>query len=263
MELNFTKYQGAGNDFIIINALEQEKLPGISQSQISNLCDRHFGVGADGLMILEESTSSDFKMVYYNSDGKEGSLCGNGSRCAVHFYYSFIGKKKTNISFSSFDGIHHASVVGTNTVKLGMSSVKEFLSDESYYFMDTGSPHIVIFSDSISELDMEKIGQQFRNVSPLKEAGTNVNLVQKGDSYNLIRTFERGVEGETLACGTGVTAAALIKAVDGEYPAGSYKENFQAIGGLLCVYFDRSAQGFENIYLEGPAEEVFKGQIQV
>lgn len=263
MELNFTKYQGAGNDFVILNKLEYSGLPNLTQGQIATICDRNFGIGADGLIVLAPSEKADFEMIYYNADGNLGSLCGNGSRCAVYFYYIWTAKKASLVRFSSYDGIHTAHVVGENTVKLQMSPVEDYLKTAAFYYINTGSPHIVIFKDDISALDMLEMGSQFRNSSPMKDAGCNVNLVQASDKINLIRTFERGVEGETLACGTGVTAAALIKAVEKEYKSGHYKEVFRALGGELSVHFSKTQTGFKDIYLEGPAQSVFTGRIKI
>jgi diaminopimelate epimerase len=263
MKLNFTKYQGAGNDFIIINRIQNDLLSKLTEDQIKVLCDRHFGIGADGLMIISATDQANFKMDYYNADGRLGSLCGNGSRCAINYYYEFSGYKTDELSFLAYDGIHYAKVIDKNIVKIQMSSVGDYLHTDDFYFIDTGSPHIVIFEDSILDIDVQSIGLKYRNRSPMKGAGSNVNIVERGRDLNKIRTFERGVEGETLACGTGVTAAALIKAVDGNYSDGNYEEHFQTLGGLIKVYFEKSKQVFKEIYLEGPAERVFEGTIEI
>ena len=263
MELNFIKYQGAGNDFVILNSLNNKISSELSQSQIATICDRNFGVGGDGMIIIAPSDSADFEMLYYNADGKLGSLCGNGSRCAVYYYYEWTGSKQTEIVFSSYDGIHKAQVVGEHTVKLQMADIDAYSHESNFYYMNTGSPHIVIFKEDIDALDMLQLGRQYRNLSPLKEAGSNVNVVQCGGKMSFVRTYERGVEGETLACGTGVTAAALLKSIHEKYKAGSYKEVFKALGGILSVYFLKTENGFQDIYLEGPAKRVFEGKIKI
>ena len=263
MELNFIKYQGAGNDFVILNNLNNDISLELSQSQIAKICDRNFGVGGDGMIIIASSASADFEMLYYNADGKLGSLCGNGSRCAVYYYYEWTGRKQTEIVFSSYDGIHKAQVVGEHTVKLQMADIDSYSHESNFYYMNTGSPHIVIFKEDIDALDMLQLGRQYRNLSPLKEAGSNVNVVQCGGKMSFVRTYERGVEGETLACGTGVTAAALLKSIHEKYNSGSYKEVFKALGGILSVYFLKTESGFKDIYLEGPAKRVFEGKIKI
>ena len=263
MELNFIKYQGAGNDFVILNTLKSNIPIELSQSQIATICDRNFGIGSDGMIVIAPSNSADFEMLYYNADGKLGSLCGNGSRCAVYYYYEWTGKKQSNIVFSSYDGNHKAQIVGEHTVKLQMADIESYSRNPAFYYMNTGSPHIVIFEDHIDSLDMLKLGRKYRNLSPMKEAGSNVNVVQSGKEISYIRTFERGVEGETLACGTGVTAAALLKSVHENYKVGSYREVFKALGGNLTIYFLKTENGFKDIHLEGPARSVFEGKIKI
>lgn len=262
MNIEFFKYQGAGNDFIFL--FDENKSLLLQQVEIEKMCDRHFGIGADGLIILSKDETSDFYMQYFNSDGKESTMCGNGGRCAVHFAH-FLGliKKKTN--FRAIDGLHQASILSDGLIELGMNDVQSIDEISGALFLNTGSPHIVIQSEDIDSLDIRQEALPWRLDEAIHLGGSNVNFIEKIFSNRLkIRTFERGVEDETLACGTGVTAAALTLAL--KAPSGMYSVLLEARGGLLKVDYtylpDHSPQ-FTQIKLTGPAEQVFSGKIAV
>lgn len=262
VEIEFFKYQGAGNDFIIVNQLQVNPAIDWSLELVAKLCNRYFGIGADGFIIIQPAESADFHMLYYNSDGQVSTLCGNGSRCAVWFYYQNVRNEITNVRFTTNEGLFDAEIIESELVKLKVLDLNEWKEKSDFYFLDTGSPHIVLFQSAVDQADMNEVGKRYRNQSPNGSAGSNVNLVQIG-MENKIRTYERGVEGETLACGTGIIASALAKAIHKEYPVGTYIESFEAKGGRLQVYFNKTESGFEQIYLEGPAQEVFKGKVKI
>lgn len=212
VEIKFYKYQGAGNDFVMIDNRE-DSFP-VSTTIIAKLCDRNFGVGGDGLILLENDSTSDFKMVYFNSDGNESTMCGNGGRCIVRFAHDLevVADKMT---FNAIDGLHHAIVDG-DTIRLQMIDVKEVEDHDKHLFMNTGSPHHVEFVKNIKDIDVYAKGKKIRNGAPYYETGSNVNFVEVLPNQTLkIRTYERGVEDETLACGTGITAAAIAAYIRG------------------------------------------------
>lgn len=259
MKFHFSKYHGTGNDFIMIDGRSVD-LSLLTPKIISNLCDRHFSIGADGVIILSDSQSHDFKMTYYNSDGYKGSMCGNGGRCIVAFARN-IGVIQDECTFEAIDGIHSASVNEAGLVRLKLNDVSEISKLIDGYSLDTGSPHFILFRDSIDEIDVVSEGRIIRNETRFTE-GSNVNFVEIADSGIKVRTYERGVEDETLSCGTGVTAAAIAtflhKGNNGKKTAVSTK------GGLLSVEFDHlSDDKFSNIYLTGPVRNVFEGVFQV
>ncbi|HSK12946.1 MAG TPA: diaminopimelate epimerase [Phnomibacter sp.] len=255
MNLPFAKYQGTGNDFILID--NRSKLFDLTQDQIERLCHRRFGIGADGLMLLENETGYDFKMVYYNSDGKEGSMCGNGGRCITRFAYD-LGIHKEMYHFIAIDGPHAASIETNGTVRLKMKDVPAIEMHTTFDFVDTGSPHVVKLVPEISEYDVVGEGRSIRNSPKYKEKGVNVNFVKRvNESGIFVRTYERGVEDETYSCGTGVTASALVHAHN---DLGFNHVSVETNGGHLYVEFDRTGEtSFENIWLAGPAVKVFEG----
>lgn len=256
--LQFYKYQGTGNDFVMIdnrnNVFPREK----DKEKVEWLCHRKFGIGADGLMLIQNHPEYDFELVYFNSDGSQ-SLCGNGSRCAVHFanHLNIIG---TKTRFLAYDGPHDAEIK-EGLIHLKMHDVKEVNLIKEDFFINTGSPHYVKFVDKVNFLNVFEEGRKIRESEPFKKEGTNVNFVEvKNESEIFVRTYERGVEDETLSCGTGVTACAL---------ASSYKNlkspvKVKALGGNLQVSFQQNEDStFTDIYLIGPAEIVFKGEIEI
>jgi diaminopimelate epimerase len=256
MQIQFYKYQGTGNDFLIVDAMPEEI--SFSENQIRFLCDRHFGVGADGLMLIQPSDVSDFRMLYFNADGKESSMCGNGGRCIAQFAESkkYAGNE---MSFTAIDGIHKA-IIKDGTVSLQMQDVSRIRKDEQAYILDTGSPHYVLFVPDAGNMDINYEGRKIRNSSIYKKEGINVNFAQINKSNILVRTYERGVEGETLSCGTGVTAVAIASHASG---IGKEKIDIQTIGGNLTVSFRFSSGIYSDIWLTGPAEFIFKAEITI
>ncbi|MBT8209112.1 MAG: diaminopimelate epimerase [Eudoraea sp.] len=256
--LPFYKYQGTGNDFIIVDN-RQLVFPKNDTKLIARLCDRKFGIGADGLMLLENDEMADFRMVYYNADGREGSMCGNGARCLVDFAH-FLGIIEQNTSFMAVDGLHTASW-GPDQVSLQMQDVPEIREKPNYLFLDTGSPHHVQLVAGIEEYNIRHEGKRLR-YSLYGETGSNINFVEplEGNTF-AVRTYERGVEDETLSCGTGVTAVALAMHRLGK--ATKEAVRLKTKGGELTVYFRKQGKGYTDITLEGPVEQVFNGIISV
>ncbi len=257
--IEFYKYQGTGNDFILIDN-RQVIFDGDNIKLIAQLCDRRFGIGADGLMLLENHSELDFTMRYFNSDGKEASMCGNGGRCIAAFAVHLgIIKDESHFSFMAVDGVHDASFKD-DIVSLKMINVQTTKQLNNGYFMNTGSPHYVEFNTDIDAIDLVKQGRDVRYSSDFKPDGTNVNYVQfLSDTHIKVRTYERGVEDETLACGTGVVASSIAAFLE-------RKENTEfkisVKGGSLKVHFEvNDQQHFENVWLIGPAKMVFKGRI--
>lgn len=259
MEYTFYKYQGTGNDFILIDNRFQS-LPCNDSSIIERLCDRRFGIGADGLILLQESKSYDFKMVYFNANGKEGSLCGNGARCTVAFA-KFINCIDTKATFEAVDGLHNASITD-NIVSLQMNDVIDIQEFENHCFLDTGSPHHIEMVEDIKTHDTVVLGRLIRNREPYNKVGTNVNFVQQlSVSKFAARTYERGVEGETFSCGTGAVAVALAMYQTKKTTHNSIE--IETKGGRLDVQFVPTKKGYEKIFLLGPAEQVYSGTIKL
>lgn len=260
MIIEFFKYQGAGNDFVMLDN-RKGVYSNLTTQNIENLCDRRFGIGADGLILLENVDGYDFKMIYYNADGRESSMCGNGGRCIVAF------AKRLNVItaqalFIAIDGPHKASISEDNMIFLQMSDVNSIRKNDDYSFLDTGSPHHVQIVDNIKDVDVNNLGSQIRYSDLYGSEGSNVNFVQQ-DSANIfsIRTYERGVEAETLACGTGATAVALAMHNYGMTENTNLTINVE--GGTLTVSFERNGEKYHNIFLGGPAEFVFSGSLEI
>ncbi|NOT50091.1 MAG: diaminopimelate epimerase [Chitinophagaceae bacterium] len=259
--MNFHKYQGTGNDFILVNNRKNE-YPVLSREQIHRLCDRRFGIGADGLMLLQERTGYDFEMKYYNADGKEGSLCGNGSRCMIKFVYH-LGIHKEIYKFLAADGVHEAEIDTDGIVSLKMKDVRTIKRFHNDYILDTGSPHYIKMVNHVMDMDIYKKGYEIRHSKEFEDEGINVNFVEQTDEPDkiIVRTFERGVEDETLSCGTGVTAAALVCYHNEN---GFNEVEVKTLGGDLSIEFDRIDDNrYENIWLCGPAEKVFEGSVEI
>ncbi|NCO63058.1 MAG: diaminopimelate epimerase [Flavobacteriales bacterium] len=257
MQQTFYKYQGTGNDFVMIDN-RQELFDKTNTKHIAFLCDRRFGIGADGLILLENHIDLDFKMVYYNADGNESSMCGNGGRCLVAFA-KYLGIVFNKAVFEAVDGIHHAEVEN-NMVKLQMQDVHAIEKHEGHVFLNTGSPHHVQFEEHIEDFDIRKKGSKIRYGEPYNEAGSNVNFVKKiSEATFAVRTYERGVEDETLSCGTGVTAVALAMNYLGE--TNQNLVTLQTKGGDLKVSFKKEGNSYKNVWLIGSAKFVFKGTI--
>ncbi len=261
MKISFSKYHGTGNDFIIIDNRKLKWMPG--QDEIARLCDRHFGIGADGLMLLTEKPGYDFYMTYYNSDGRESTMCGNGGRCMIVFAQS-LGLSGSEARFRAIDGEH----VGLTTQKkssviisLKMNDVTVDEIETEHLFLNTGSPHYVIFRSDVETLDIIAEARKIRFNDRFREKGTNVDFVEVRDDDLFVRSYERGVEDETLSCGTGVTASVLAYAVIN--PDRRTFRNVKTIGGALRVSFKQAGNSFTDIWLEGPAVLVFKGEIDL
>jgi len=260
MKINFYKYQGTGNDFIILDNREGY-YTNLDTKQIKRLCDRRFGIGADGLMMLNNKPGFDFEMLYFNADGNAGSMCGNGGRCMIRFA-SNMGIRKYTYLFMASDGVHEGELDQNNIIRLKMNNVSKVEEHPSYSILDTGSPHFVKFANDVDNVDVLETGREIRHSKRFMPDGINVNFVEtKDDDTIYVRTYERGVEDETLSCGTGVTAAALVSAHN---PLGFNKVNVQTPGGKLSVEFNKiDDSNFENIWLCGPAEFVFSGEIEI
>lgn len=257
--LTFEKYQGAGNDFIIIDN-RKNILESADRKRIKQLCDRRLGIGADGLIMLCEHKEADFEMKYFNSDGDEGTMCGNGGRCIVMFAKK-LKLIKQNARFMTNDGVHTAEITDT-TVRLRMNNVKTIRKFGDSYFVDTGSPHYITFRNKIDNIDVFKEGRKLRNNQQFKPHGTNVNFVEIQRNSLSVRTYERGIENETLSCGTGVVAAAIVSVYSGQIDSDNVPVKTR--GGILNVSFRTTDKGlFSDIILEGSAVFVFEGEINV
>jgi len=251
--MEFYKYQGTGNDFVMIDNRSGE-WDGLSIDHIQQLCNRRFGIGADGLIKINTAEGYDFEVDYYNSDGSK-SFCGNGARCSVAFAF-FLDVFEGRCRFIAIDGEHEAEI-HSGIVKLKMGDVKTIFSDGNDKVTDTGSPHYVKYVEDLVNYNVFAEGNSIRNSENYREKGINVNFVEKitGDEI-FVRTYERGVEDETYSCGTGVTASALTFLQNNDLISVKVK----TLGGNLKVYAEKKGDAFENIWLEGPAKQVFKGK---
>ncbi len=258
--MHFFKYQGAGNDFILLdNRIGEIRL---TAPQIQKLCDRRLGIGADGLMLLNTSTEADFQMSYFNADGNPGSLCGNGSRCMIRFAHD-LGIRKTRYDFLASDGLHQAEILPDGNIRLQMHDVNRLEATDQGFFLDTGSPHVVRVVNDLEKLDVDQVGRSIRHHPLFAPGGTNVNFLQRTSDPGQIRvrTFERGVEAETLSCGTGVTACALVLA---QLDQTIRETHIHTAGGDLRVsYQTNDFEQFRDIWLMGPAKRVFEGEIEL
>ncbi len=254
MTINFYKYQGTGNDFIIID--NRNKSFEIDNNLIKKMCDRRFGIGADGLMLLENHNNTDFRMVYFNSDGYEGTMCGNGGRCIVAFANK-LGIIKNKTKFIAVDGVHYAEI-NDGLVSLKMLDLKQIERINDDYFLNTGSPHYVKFVDEFNKINVYNEGKRIRNNDTFKAKGTNVNFAQLTGNIIKVGTYERGVEDETLSCGTGVTAVAICAYIESDKKINNF--DIETKGGNLNVSFDNKNNLFENVWLTGPATFVFSGE---
>ena len=257
MKLEFYKYHGTGNDFVVID--DRMHLFDITNEEnIRNICSRRKGVGADGLMLLRNHLDADFEMLYFNSNGKEGSMCGNGGRCLVDFAH-FLGVIKDDCTFVAIDGLHEAKWT-EESISLKMIDVFEVEVRDGYTYLDTGSPHYVQFVNDLEKYPVFEQGKSIRYNERFKQNGTNVNFVEIIGSTCMVRTYERGVENETHACGTGVTAVAIA--------AHANKKNLDnplsisVLGGNLKVSFEELNGIYTNVWLIGHAKRVFKGSIK-
>ena len=261
MMIPFSKYQGTGNDFIIID--DRILNCNASPDFVRELCNRRTGIGADGLILLNRKDGYDFEMRYYNSDGNLGSLCGNGGRCSVAFAHR-LGLVEGRVRFLAADGGHEAKILHASgrqvQVKLKLNDVRDVKIDKNYYFMDTGSPHYVTFVDRVDQIDVYSAGKRIRYADAFAPSGTNVNFVETFPDHIYVRTYERGVEDETLSCGTGITASVIASALYVDTAASPCA--VKTLGGTLNVYFKKENGIFRDVWLEGPATFVFNGEIE-
>lgn len=259
MKYTFYKYQGAGNDFIVFDN-RNRSFDVNNVDLVHKLCDRRFGIGADGLMLLQHADGYDFEMVYFNADGKEGSMCGNGGRCIVAFAKQ-LGLFDVNTDFLAADGLHSASLAGQmDQVKLQMIDVDHIEKNDNHVLLNTGSPHYVQLVEGLKDYDVVGEGKKIRYNDRFKAQGVNVNFVEKTEEGYFVRTYERGVEDETLACGTGATAVAMAMALH-EGLENEVQIPIQVLGGNLVISFHKNGDHFGKVFLEGPAKFVFSGEI--
>lgn len=256
--IHFYKYQGAGNDFILIDNRAQTYQ--LTEQQVAYLCHRHMGIGADGLMLLEQETGYDFRMKYYNSDGKESTMCGNGGRCITAFAKN-LNIIQDRANFSAIDGAHEAIFTADGLIQLQMQDVHNIEHHGEYAILNTGSPHYVSWQTSVDGLDVFSIGRTIRNQACYQPKGINVNFAERTQDGLFVRTYERGVENETLSCGTGVTAAAIASTL---HHLGDFTIPIKTLGGNLTVTFTKTnSHSAHSIFLTGPAEFVFEGTIKL
>ncbi len=280
MKYNFTKLTGAGNDFIVFDGISN-KLPKLRKSEIQNLCNRHFGIGADGILLLEKSEKYDFNLLYFNSDGSSGMLCANGGRSSI-YYFSEKYKKTRLITFECCGKEYSGKKIQQNEAKFNLPNVKVpseecFDFDETrkfkIYRFDTGSPHLVLEFENLKKLkildendeyenfNFHQIAEKIRNHKFFGKGGINVNIIQKGENITKIRSFERGVEGETLACGTGIIATALFLNVINAQ--NSPIAIFSKSNKKFIVNFERNLSNFVNLSLIGHSQILFSGEIEI
>ena len=262
MKYTFYKYQGTGNDFIMLDGRSKKFLMP-SEEQINKLCHRQFGIGADGLIVILKHKQADFEMLYFNADGKPGSLCGNGGRCTIAFAKQ-LGIIKNKTKFMAYDGLHVGSIdIKTKLVTLKMNDVKQIAFKGDAYELNTGSPHFVVFNQEVKNLDVFKEGRKIRNSKSYRAQGINVNFVAVHNNALYVRTYERGVENETLSCGTGITAASIAFALLNKTQK-KYNIPIETLGGTLQVSFKTiNHTHFTDIYLTGPAHLVYSGEINI
>ncbi len=262
MILDFYKYEGTGNDFVLID--DRIGSVNMNAKQVAKICDRRFGIGADGVILLRNKIGYDFEMIYYNSDGNLSSMCGNGGRCIMSFARK-LGIVKDKAIFWAADGRHEAELISADPdiIKLKMNDVSVIEEKASGWFLDTGSPHLVMQVSELTSMDVRQQGRSIRNGMDFKEQGVNVNFSEiSGDGLS-VRTYERGVEDETLSCGTGVTATALVAMLNNWKGATEVPVKVSTPGGVLFVHAVQKKNSFENIWLEGPGTFVFKGEMQI
>lgn len=269
MKIPFLKYQGTGNDFVIIDNREGLFNSILQKENINHICHRKLGIGADGLILLENDLVSDFKMTYYNADGKESSMCGNGGRCIAAFAAK-LGIYDRQSQFKAIDGMHEVEITqedlarGYCQIKLKMQDVNDVIEIDDSLFINTGSPHYIVFEENVQNIDVDEKGKKIRYSERFAQEGTNVNFINRYQDGIYVRTYERGVEAETLSCGTGATASALAAAYKGWIaPSGNCK--VYTPGGLLHIFFEstHSKKMYSNIWLEGATQMVFSGEINV
>ncbi len=258
--MEFFKFHGTGNDFIMVD--NRDGLASLDEGTVKDLCHRRFGIGADGLILLQKDPDHDMRMIYYNSDGKESTMCGNGGRCLAAFA-NYLGMIDSEGTFNAIDGIHAFSVLNRTSdvwqVKLGMNEVTIASGDQTGdLIVDTGSPHFVRLVDDPAKIDIIQKAKEIRYSQRFKDDGINVNFISEGEHGITIRTYERGVENETLSCGTGCVAAAI--ATGRGMADGHHEVIISTQGGKVKVTFTKTGTEYKDVFLTGPAEMVFKGK---
>lgn len=261
MQLRFFKYHGNGNDFILIDN-RKGIIKELEKNAIERLCHRRFGIGADGLILFNKSKGYDFEMEYYNSDGRESTMCGNGGRCMVQFAKD-LGVIKSKAHFLAIDGEHEGVISKQGIVSIKMRDVEAFEHSDADYIVNTGSPHYVKFVRNVKSVDVFTEGKKIRNQRKFKKEGINVNFAEPGSDLLKVRTYERGVEDETYSCGTGVVASAIISSVRAKSKEGNRQVALWTPGGLFEVSFNKEQNGFSNIWLTGGAAFVFEGAVDL
>lgn len=257
-KIHFYKYQGTGNDFIIIDNRNKDVV--LTTQQIALFCHPKWGIGADGLMLLENHVQYDFKMIYYNADGSESSMCGNGGRC-ISAFANKLNIGTSYLTFEAIDGIHYATIEEHGIVNLKMSDVSNIKFYDTHVILNTGSPHYIVWTTDVDRASVVSEGRKIRNLEEFAPKGINVNFVQKMQNHLKVRTYERGVENETLSCGTGVTAAAIAST---EKQIGEFTVLTHSHGGNLTVSFEKkNFNSAINVFLKGPATFVFEGDIKL
>lgn len=257
--ISFAKYHGTGNDFILID--NRDGRVQLSEATVARLCNRHLGIGADGLILLEAPTAAEaaFSMAYYNSDGRVSSMCGNGGRCLVAFAKRLGVVTAETVSFTAVDGLHTASILADGRVSLGMKNVEKVEHLDGYSLLDTGSPHFVQWVEDVADRAVKAEGRSIRHWEEFEPGGVNVNFVEATEEGLIVRTYERGVEDETLSCGTGVTAAAIASTGEEE---GVFAVPVSTPGGALEVSFVKDGPtSAREVVLTGPAVFVFEGKV--
>ncbi|WP_185862414.1 diaminopimelate epimerase [Blattabacterium cuenoti] len=260
MNMSFFKYHGTGNDFILIDS--RGKIVKEDSFLFKKLCNRHFGIGADGIIFIKDDYKSDFYMKYYNSDGKESTMCGNGGRCAIFFSKKLGIYKENKIHFRAIDGYHDGYIKTKNLVSINLLDVNEIEIHPKHVFLNTGSPHHIVFVENINEMNVDKEGRKIRFQNIYLKKGVNVNFVEILENNILqVRTYERGVEKETLSCGTGVTASVIAACQTDKISSKIRKILVKTKGGKLWVSFRKIKKEYKDIYLTGPVEFIFQGNI--
>jgi diaminopimelate epimerase len=255
MKFPFFKYQGSGNDFVMLD--NRQAAISLDKEEVARMCHRRFGIGADGLILIEAAAQADFYMRYFNADGGESSFCGNGGRCAVSFAH-FMGIISDKTCFEAADGFHEGFIDGEDFIRLKMCDTGLPQKTAQGYFLDTGSPHLIVFCENPDEVDVFSVGRNLRQQAGPQ--GVNVNFVSMHGDNIRIRTYERGVEDETLSCGTGVTASVLTAQVVFGL---AEKIRVETMGGILEVSSRNTSYGFESVFLSGPARQVYAGSWQL
>ena len=267
MNIRFYKFHGTGNDFIIIDD-RKKKFPAKNVRRIAGLCNRRTGIGADGLILLRPHSQTDFEMLYFNSDGKLGSMCGNGGRCAAALSY-MLGITGKNMFITACDGIHSAEILKNDKqqenflVKLSMADVDDYKTYKDCVYVDTGSPHCVCFVNNLNVLNVITNGRKLRYDKRFSPGGANINFLESRNKELAVRTYERGVEDETLSCGTGVIASALASAISRIVVIENKSVSVKTPGGNLKVHYAFRNNKFSDIFLEGPAVIVYSGELNI